>query len=135
MLVWIKINFKLQYLISLYTGIFCSIIMFSYDNSTESSDTWILRYTENKNILLASHFEPYYIIPAQILQISFPKSIYISEKRKESYFFIPVSVIDMVSWRKWHCNLVIFEDFWIFEILCRVFPPVHIEFSPAYASS
>ena len=31
--------------------------MFSYiENSTESSDTWILRYTENKNIQLASHF-------------------------------------------------------------------------------
>ena len=29
-----------------------------YDNSTESSDTWILRYTENKNIQLASHFGP-----------------------------------------------------------------------------
>ena len=28
----------------------------SYDSSTESSDTWILRYTENKNIQLASHF-------------------------------------------------------------------------------
>ena len=31
--------------------------MFSYiENNTESSDT--LRYTENKNIQLASHFEP-----------------------------------------------------------------------------
>ena len=29
-----------------------------YDNSTESSDIWILRYTENKNIQLASHFGP-----------------------------------------------------------------------------
>ena len=32
--------------------------MISYDNSTEASDTWILRYTENKNIQLASHFGP-----------------------------------------------------------------------------
>ena len=106
-LVRIKLN-KFQDLTLHYTEIFLLYIhvLIYRKNSTKSRDIWILRYTENKNIELASHF--------RLLLSSFPKSNYISEKRK--YIFLIILFIGFCyfhfSWikRHWKSSEICFWD-------------------------